>query len=197
MGKIITVDFRQDTLFAVERDDGVFVALKPISDSLGLKWHGQFERLQRDAILSEGIRMIRIPSPGGVQETTCLRLDLVHGWLFTIDESRVKDEETRQKVLTYKRECYSVLFRHFFGQAERSGTQQPAEPMDDDVLTAETLKLRKVNTAIRCFGERAGAQLWRKLGLELVPAMLHSHRQGDLLDPEHFMPAEGVTAQAN
>ena len=30
MGQIITVNFRNDTLFAVERDDGVFVAAKPI-----------------------------------------------------------------------------------------------------------------------------------------------------------------------
>jgi hypothetical protein len=37
MGKIVTVDFRNDTLFAVERDDGVFVALKPICDSLGIE----------------------------------------------------------------------------------------------------------------------------------------------------------------
>lgn len=27
-----------------------------------------------------------MPSAGGAQETTCLRLDLVNGWLFTIDE---------------------------------------------------------------------------------------------------------------
>lgn len=47
------------------------------------------ERINRDPVLAEGILVMGMPSPGGMQETTCLRLDLVHGWLFTIDESRV------------------------------------------------------------------------------------------------------------
>lgn len=70
--------------------------------------------------------MTVFPSAGGSQETFCLRLDLVHGWLFTIDESRVKDEETRQRVLSYKRECYAVLFRHFHG-----ATKVAPGPVDD------------------------------------------------------------------
>ncbi|MRN76835.1 MULTISPECIES: phage antirepressor N-terminal domain-containing protein [unclassified Brucella] len=46
MSKIITVDFRNDTLFAVERDDGVFVAVKPICDTLGLSWGSQHTVIQ-------------------------------------------------------------------------------------------------------------------------------------------------------
>ena len=50
--------------------------MKPISDRLGLSWHGQRERLRRDAVLSEGGRMMRLPSAGGMQETLVLRADL-------------------------------------------------------------------------------------------------------------------------
>lgn len=59
-----------------------------------------------------------------------------------------------------------------------------AQPTDDDmeIQTPDGLKLRKVNTAIRAFGERAGAQLWAKLGLDWVPAMAHALRQQDMLD---------------
>lgn len=167
MTKIITVEFRNDTLFAIERDDGMFVAVKPICDSLGIEWRKQQERLRRDPILSEGITMVVIPSHGGPQETTCLRLDLVNGWLFTIDESRVKDEETRQKVLTYKRECYAVLFRHFFGKAERTVAAEGAEGP----------KVRMVTETRNTFGVRSAAQLWFKLGLPIVPAMLHDQDQ--------------------
>lgn len=46
----------------------------------------------------------------------------------------------------------------------------------------DDIKLRKVNTAVRCFGERAGAQLWVKLGLDWVPAMSGVSAQGDLLE---------------
>lgn len=178
--KIITVDFRQDTLFAVERDDGVFVAVKPICDALGLLWNKQLERIKRDPILSEGMTMTGIPSPGGVQETTLLRLELVNGWLFTIDEGRVRDEETRQKVLTYKRECYAVLFRHFYGKSQGAEPVDPNEPprVTDE---AEGPKVRMVTEARHTFGIPSACQLWFKLGLPVVPAMLQDPRQGDLM----------------
>jgi len=175
--KIITLNFRNDTLFAVERDGGVFVAVKPISDALGLKWSGQHDRLNRDPILSEGIRVMEIPSVGGMQETICLKLELVNGWLFTIDESRVKDEETRQKVLTYKRECYRVLFDHFYRRgAKRAGLNDPSE----DTEEAEGPRIRMVTEARHTFGIPAAAQLWVKLGLPVVPAMMHAPPQSDM-----------------
>ena len=67
MSNVITVDFRNDTLFAVERDDGVFVALKPICDSIGLSWKKQQERLKRDPILAEGATMVVLSSVDGLQ----------------------------------------------------------------------------------------------------------------------------------
>jgi hypothetical protein len=39
-----------------------------------------------------------------------------------------------------------------------------------------------VNTATRCFGERAGAQLWVKLGSDWMPAMAGGLSQADLVD---------------
>jgi hypothetical protein len=177
VGNIVTVDFRQDTLFAVERDDGVFVAVKPICDSLGLAWNKQLERLKRDPILAEGMTVMGIPSVGGTQETTVLKLEMVNGWLFGIDESRVKDEQTRQKVLAYKRECYSVLFEHFYGKRRK-----PEPEVVDDPQENESVKLRMVNEGRQVFGTQAAAQLWFKLGLPVVPAMYHDPRQPSLLD---------------
>jgi prophage antirepressor-like protein len=72
------------------------------------------------------------------------------------------------------------------------GYVAPNAPMEDeDIQTPDSLKLRKVNTAARCFGERAGAQLWAKLGLDWVPAMAAALSQGDLLDSPH--PPGSVT----
>jgi len=177
MGKIVTVDFRNDTLFAVERDDGVFVALKPIVASMGLDWKAQHRRVSEDAVLKEGVVTMTMPSVGGVQETTCLRLDLVNGWLFTIDESRVKDEATRQRVLAYKRECHGVLFQHFYGKR-----LNPEVAFEDEPAENESVKIRLVNESRQVFGTQAAAQLWFKLGLPVVPAMVHDPRQLSLLD---------------
>lgn len=186
MSNIITINFRSDTLFAVERDDGVFVAVKPICDTLGIEWRKQQERLRRDPILSEGITMVVIPSPGGAQETTCLKLDLVHGWLFTIDESRVKDEDTKQRVLAYKRECYSVLFEHFYG---KRAAPTRAIPEADETQEPDGTKVRLVTESRQTFGTAAAAQLWFRLGLPVVPAMLQDSKQIDLFDYSRVKPA--------
>jgi hypothetical protein len=179
MGQIVTVDFKNDTLFAAQRDDGVFIALKPISDDLGLKWNGQFERLQRDPILSEGIRTIRMPSVGGTQETTCLRLDLVNGWLFGIDESRVKDEEVRQRVLAYKRECYGVLFKHFYGRSLDDRKGSLGIDGDPDMEEPINVKRQLVTEARQSFGVQSAREMWFKMGLPTVPSMYADPRQGD------------------
>ena len=181
MANIVTVDFRSDTLFAVERDDGVFVAITPICDRLGIRPEKQRERIKRDAILSEGSAVVAFPSAGGPQDTLCLRLDLINGWLFTLDESRVRDEATRQRVLVYKRECYGVLFRHFYGRAaERPTPAEVIEPLPE-VGEPDGPKVRLVTEARHTFGTQAAAQLWFRLGLPIVPAMYHDPRQGELL----------------
>lgn len=177
MGNIVTVNFRDDTLFAVERDDGVFVAVKPICDSLRVDWKSQHQRLKDDPVLSEGMVLITMPSPGGAQETTCLRLDRVHGWLFKIDSRRVQNEGAKQKLLSYQRECYSVLFQHFYGKR-----QKPEAVIAEDPAENEGVKIRLVNESRQVFGTQAAAQLWFRLGLPVVPAMLHDPRQLNLLD---------------
>lgn len=177
MSKIITVDFRNDTLFAVERDDGVFVAVKPICDTLGIAWQSQHQRLKDDPVLSEGVTTIVMPSPGGMQETTCLKMGMVNGWLFKIDPRRVKDDEARAKLITYQRECHQVLFEHFHGKS----AGKPAD-ISEEAQENEGVKLRMVTEGRHTFGNQAAAQLWFRLGLPIVPAMMHDPRQITLFD---------------
>ena len=46
------------------------------------------------------------------REVTALPIEQFHGWLFTIDASRVKPE-VKDKLLAYKRECFDVLHSYF------------------------------------------------------------------------------------
>lgn len=166
MSKLTTIDFHDDTLFAVEAPEGVFVAIKPICDALGVSPDRQRDRVRRDPVLSEGATMMGVPSTGGVQETFCLRLDLLQGWLFGIDAARVKPE-ARDRVLAYKRECCAVLFRHFYGErvGVPVGNAQPAreEPVP--------IRRQLVTEARQTFGPRAAGSLWFALGLPIVPEM--------------------------
>lgn len=182
MGNIVTVNFRGDQLYGFENDDGTFVALKPIVESMGMDWSAQYRRALRDPILKEGIAIMATPfGRGGDQEAVCLKLELVNGWLFTIDTSRIKDDVVREKVIVYQRECYGVLAKHFAGKMQASSTEQTGDA-PDDTHENESTKLRMVNESRQVFGNQAAAQLWFRLGLPVVPAMLHDPRQLNLLD---------------
>jgi hypothetical protein len=173
MSKLTTIEFHGDTLFAIEEAGAVYVAPKPICDALGIEWRKQRERIQRDPILSEGSTMMGLPSPGGTQETLCLRLDLVNGWLFTIDESRVR-EEARARVLDYKRECYAALHAHFYGRLAAPVAVSPFDPAREETVP---VKRQLVTEARQTFGATAAGSLWFALGLPIVPEMRATGRQ--------------------
>lgn len=181
MGQIITVDFRGDTLYGFESDDGVFVALKPIVESMGMDWSAQLKRVKRDPILSKGMAIMATPfGRGGDQECVCLRLDRVNGWLFTIDSSRIPDLTVRERVIVYQEECYGVLHKHFYG---RNLDERIAGLADKaaDVTTDEPVSSRRklVTEARQTFGNQAGREMWFKMNLPTVPAMFADPKQGE------------------
>ncbi|KQP53543.1 phage antirepressor N-terminal domain-containing protein [Methylobacterium sp. Leaf106] len=175
MSKLTTIEFHGDTLFAIEEAGAVRVALKPITDRLGLDWAAQLRRTKRDAILAEGMAIMTIPSPGGAQETATLPLSLLPGWLFGIGANQVK-AESRALVLTYQRECHDVLFRHFFAP-ERHPRHTDTLPFDPAREETVPVKRQLVTEARQTFGARAAGSLWFALGLPIVPEMRATGRQ--------------------
>jgi len=110
---IISVPFHNQNLLATIVDGIPHVAMKPICENIGISWNSQFERIKRHAVLSEGIRVIRTPSKGGIQEMITLPIDLLNGWLFGVDSNRIKKPEVKTKVIEYQKECFKVLANHF------------------------------------------------------------------------------------
>lgn len=169
MGEIVTVNFRGDELYGFKQDDGVFVALKPICEAMGLAWEGQRQRVNRDPILSEGTCMMQVPfGRGGPQEVTCIKMDLVNGWLFGIDSSRIKDLEVRERVILYQRECYGVLFKHFY----KGGLLESEDAGDPNMALPVGERRKLVTEARQSYGTAASRALWCKLGLPMVPQMM-------------------------
>lgn len=191
---ITTIDFHGDTLFATERGGRIYVAIKPICDSMGIEWRKQRERINRDPILSKGSTMTVLPSAGGPQETTLLRLDLMNGWLFGIDESRVKDEETRQRILWYKEECYEALFQHFYSKAASNKRRRDGDApsqAEKASLAERRVRVLEMNAASRTIdrihrsgGARAvvanATEVYAKVGLRIDMSMADISRQGEL-----------------
>jgi hypothetical protein len=169
--QLITIKFRDDTIFAVRRADFVFIAVRPIAETMGLSWPAQLLRIKEDPVLSKGVATIAIPSPGGTQEMTCLRLDLLNGWLFKIDPRRVK-EEIRERLIEYQEECYAVLFRHF--QPKAAGMPAEAEPLRFGTTMSERDWLAYIREARLLGGVKAGRRMW---GMSPFPPLhVGSHR---------------------
>lgn len=111
------VNFHGAELLTVLYKNEPHVAMKPVCESIGLDWRGQRQRILRDEVLSEGVCIITTPSFGGNQDTLCLRLDLLNGWLFGIDIGRCR-EEIRSTLIKYKRECFKALHDYWTKKGE-------------------------------------------------------------------------------
>jgi hypothetical protein len=113
MSHITQIPFHRQTLVAVEHDGQPYVAMRPIVENLGLDWKSQYVKLTEK--FGKGVVIITTPSAGGSQETLCLPLTKLAGFLYSINPSKVKPE-LRELVIAYQDECDEVLFRHFFGR---------------------------------------------------------------------------------
>lgn len=107
------VPFYADKLLVAELDGKRYLAITPICNAIGIDPRRQRERIIADDILAEGGVYLNDTTPlGGMQQYFCLRLDLVHGWLFGINVNRVAPA-ARNIVRRYKKECFRVLYDHF------------------------------------------------------------------------------------
>ncbi len=168
---LVTVDFHGQSLLAVLVDGQPYVAMRPICKNIGLQWNGQFERINRNPVMSEGVRVIRTPSSGGDQDMVCLPLDLLNGWLFGVDVNRVKDE-IRPKLIRYQKECFGVLYRHFMPQQAAAAQPDPANSFTvqpgDKLSAGQQIALRallEANAKKLPQARQAGAMVkgWSKL----------------------------------
>ena len=115
-----TVVFYDDEITAVKAEDGtIYVPLKPICELLGIAWAAQRRRINRDEILSEALTSVTVTVTEGGQrgQMLALPLDLLNGWLFGINASRVKPA-IKPTLLRYQRECYRVLADAFLHQSD-------------------------------------------------------------------------------
>lgn len=143
MKNAIIVSFNNQSITAFMHNDTPVVAMKPIVENIGLDWASQFSRIKRHPVMSKGIVMITTPSAGGEQQTFCLPLKMLNGWLFGIDSNRVKPE-IKDSVIAYQEKCFDVLAEHF-------GLNTPKR----NVITPEQAAFiqKTVNRLVRSTGE--------------------------------------------
>jgi prophage antirepressor-like protein len=116
-----------------------------------------------------------IPSPGGVQEAIAVSEAGVYRLIF---------RSTKPIAERFKR----WLAHDVLPQVRRTGSytlpQASAIEAPERTEEAEGTKVKLVTECRQTFGIPAAAQLWIKLGLPIVPGMLHDPRQAEMF---HFV----------
>ncbi len=113
-----TVAFYGDDIPVAQADDGtLYVALRPITDYLGLAFGSQRLRVLRDEVMAERRRSVLMTAADGRQrEQLCLPLDLLPGWLFGVTPGQARPE-IMEKLKRYRADCFRVLWQAFAGDA--------------------------------------------------------------------------------
>ncbi len=108
------INFYGDVLLMALVGDVPYVALRPITDFLGLDWSAQYRRVQRDDVLVDEAQLISMAGADGRQrEMFSLPLEFLPGWLFGITSSKATRPEYAPKIKRYRRECFRVLWQAF------------------------------------------------------------------------------------
>ena len=107
------VEFYGDELVAVRVDNGrVYVSLRHMCQALDIDMTAQRQRIQRHNVLNEGLGVCKIQTPGGMQNSYVLRVDLVPLWLTGIRTSMIQ-QEIRAKLENFQKEAAAVLWEAF------------------------------------------------------------------------------------
>ena len=114
--------------------------MRELCNNLGVSWHAQYERIKGDIVLGAVVRVIRTTAIDGKSyETLTLPLEYLNGFLFTMSDKRLKNKNSREKLVLYKRECYKVLFG-YFNQGFALNVKKLEDPSVQKALISEVKK---------------------------------------------------------
>lgn len=96
--------------------DNKLIPVRPLCELLGIDSEGQRQRILRDEIFGSTAFTIKaVAADGKEREMLCLPPKYLLGWLFTVDTSKINNN-AKEAVIRYKKECLDVLYEHFFGK---------------------------------------------------------------------------------
>lgn len=140
-------------------DEQHFVAVRPICQALGIDPSPQIRDLKKDGILGSTVvnMLTTVAADGKQREMVCIPLKFVFGWLFTIDDDKVKPE-ARESLRKYKLLCYEALYERFMRPItnrqqvllDKVKLQQEAKLLEDKLSNEnpEFKRLQEIKAAI-------------------------------------------------
>jgi hypothetical protein len=158
-----TVPFYGHDLIAVMLPDGrICAVLRSLAEGLGLNLQSQLRHIRGRAALADGLLTVRVETEGGPQRMQALTLDVLPGWLFSVDERRVKPE-AQPDVILFQRECVKVLAEHFAHKRALAlpapQSIVPADPQLAGQVAALTEQIDTLSGAVTLMREHLAALL--------------------------------------
>jgi len=114
--ELIEVPFYGDKLMAKRHKDTVQVSLKRCCENIGVSLKPQLRKLCLKP-WANVTTTVTLDSAGRNFEMAMVDLPTLSGWLFTIDQMKVKDG-VREKLTRYQKEAAIALANHFFPTAK-------------------------------------------------------------------------------
>jgi hypothetical protein len=124
---LTTIDFHGTKLQAIPGDslEAVRVAIKPMSDAMGLNWSGQFTKLKEHPVLGPRIGLSQMRAADGkIRPFVTLPLSMVPGWLTIINANKVAPA-LQPKIILFQLEAFPAIFDHFFRHEKAPAIVQP------------------------------------------------------------------------
>lgn len=159
------VPFLDKTIDCFLIDNDVYVVVNSIIDAVGLHPDSAKSWLRKDEILSQGVVSLAPPSAKYQgQKASCISLEFVPGWLFSININRTK-AEVKSNLLAFRRDAHKVLFNHYFGEATKVSTGMKRKLEIDLKIKAnnqEIKRLTSINEGIKALKDENQALLKEK-----------------------------------
>lgn len=107
----LTVSFHGAQLYIINQNGEPYTPMRPIVQGMGLDWPSQYKKMKRNE-KRWGVVMMTTPTEGDEQDSLCIPLRKLFGWMTGIDAGRVSPE-IRETVIQYQNECDEVLYQHW------------------------------------------------------------------------------------
>ncbi|ELE8119473.1 phage antirepressor N-terminal domain-containing protein [Vibrio fluvialis] len=157
MSNQIKVPFHGSSLFIVEHNGEPYTPMKHIVEGMGMSWGTQARKLRSNPE-RWGVFIMNIPSIDLHNDSVCIPLRKLFGWLQTLQPNRVR-EDIRDKVIQYQNECDDVLWKYWTKQHEtpvmppsrmrmlmvmENGRVVSAQPIPEDSVVFRTEDIPKL-----------------------------------------------------
>lgn len=110
------VEFDKNRIQYVYTDCQFFIVIRSICKALGLNVDHHIHALKKEEILKDVLCVHKVrDTKNRTQKMVCLPERFIYGWLFQVRATNTMKSETKSRLITYKRDCYNVLYDHFHG----------------------------------------------------------------------------------